>query len=298
MKLKKYANELHYNLMMLPCLIFQVLFSIVPMVGIILAFQVYNPRKGFFGSKWIGLDNFRYMLQLPDIQQIFYNTIFLAVLKIAFRIVFALAFALLLNEARKKYFKGIVQTIVYIPHFISWVLLAAIFNDMFSLSGVVNGLIRALGREPVLFMMSNQWFPAILVGTEVLKEFGYSAIIFLAALTAISPELYEAADIDGCGRTKKLLHITLPGITTTIVLVLTLALGDVMNANFDQVFNMYNPLVYKSADIIDTYVYRIGLQNSQFGLATAVGLLKSAVSFVLIVVSYKLAERFANYRIF
>lgn len=291
-------EEVQYNLMVLPSILFQLLFAVVPMVGIVLAFQNYNPRKGFFGSEWVGLEHFRYMFQLPEIRQVFLNTIVLAVLKIIFRILIALIFALLLNEVRQRAFKGIVQTIVYVPHFISWVLLSVIFLDVFSVDGVVNSIITAMGQDPVVFLTSNKWFPIILIGTEVLKEFGYSAIIFLAALTSINPELYEVAELDGATRFQKLWNVTLPGISNTVILVLVLALGDVLNANFDQVFNMYNPLVYKSVDIIDTYVYRIGLTNVQYGLGTAVGLLKSVVSFLLIVISYKLADKYANYRIF
>lgn len=291
-------EEFHYNLMVLPGFLLQFLFAIVPMVGIVLAFQNYNPKKGFFGSEWVGLEHFKYMFQLPEIWQVFSNTLVLAVAKIVFRILIALIFALLLNEVRSSKFKSLVQPIVYVPHFISWVLLSVIFLDMFSVDGIVNAILTALGKEPIVFLTSNTWFPVILVVTEVLKEFGYSAIIFLAALTGINQELYEVADLDGASRWQKLCNVTLPGISTTIILVLVLALGDIFNANFDQVFNMYNPLVYSSTDIIDTYVYRIGLVNIQYGLGTAVGLLKSVISFVLIVVSYKLADKFANYKIF
>lgn len=297
-RIRNLYEEVQYNLMVLPGIVVQLLFAVVPMIGIVLAFQNYNPRKGFFGSEWVGLEHFRYMLQLPEIRQVFVNTLVLAVLKIVFRILIALIFALLLNEARHRWFKGFVQTIVYIPHFISWVLLSVIFLDVFSVNGVVNSIITAFGHDPIVFLTSNQWFPVILVATEVLKEFGYSAIIFLAALTAINPELYEVADLDGATRFQKLWNVTLPGISTTVILVVVLALGDVLNANFDQVFNMYNPLVYSSVDIIDTYVYRIGLVNVQYGLGTAVGLLKSVVSFLLIIISYKLADKYANYRIF
>lgn len=291
-------EEFHYNLMVLPGFLLQFLFAIVPMAGIVLAFQNYNPRKGFFGSEWVGLSHFEYMFQLPEIWQVFSNTLVLAVAKIIFRILIALIFALFLNEVRSSKFKSIVQPIVYVPHFISWVLLSVIFLDMFSVDGIVNTILTALGKEPIVFLTSNTWFPVILVITEVLKEFGYGAIIFLAALTGINQELYEVADLDGASRWQKLWNVTLPGISTTIILVLVLALGDIFNANFDQVFNMYNPLVYSSTDIIDTYVYRIGLVNIQYGLGTAVGLLKSVISFVLIILSYKLADKYANYKIF
>lgn len=298
MKNKKNYNDLSYNLMIIPGIIIQFLFAIVPLIGIVMAFQTYNPKAGYFGSKWIGFENFIYMFQIPDVKLIFFNTVYLAGLKILFKLIISLIFALMLNEILQKKFKSYVQTIVYIPHFISWVLLAAIFGDIFSYTGIINNLIGLFGGEPIMFLQSNTWFRSILVFTDVWKEFGYGAIIYLAALTSISPELYESAAMDGATRFDNLRHITLPSITTTIILLLVLSIGDIMNANFDQVFNLYNPLVYKTSDIIDTYVYRLGLQNAQYGLATAVGLLKSGVSFILIVTSYKMAEKYANYRIF
>jgi putative aldouronate transport system permease protein len=295
---KRRLTEINYHIMLLPGVILLILFSIQPMVGAVIAFENFIPTKGLFGSKWVGLDNFKYMMLFPDIKQVFYNTIFIAVMKIIGYLIVSLAFALLLNEVRLKFAKRAIQTIVYLPHFMSWVLLSAIFIDLMSLNGVVNQLTGLLGIQPVMFMASNTWFPVITIATDIWKEYGFSAIIFLAALTGIDSGLYESAEIDGASRLKQTLHITLPGITTTVVLLATLSLGGVMDANFDQIFNMYNPLVYQSGDIIDTYVYRVGLQNTQYGLATAIGLLKSVVSFILIIVSYALASKFANYKIF
>ena len=296
MRMKK--NAFHYNIMVLPGIIFLALFSIVPMFYAIMAFQNFKPGRGIWGSEWIGLENFSYLFQLPDSKLIFFNTIFLAVLKIVANLIVPLVFALLLNEVRQRFLRKSIQTIVYLPHFLSWVLLATIFFDVFSLDGIVNKLFGLFGVDPILFYASNKWFPTIIVGTDVWKEFGFNAIVYLAALTGINPVLYEAADIDGASRFRQLWHVTLPGVRTTVVLLGTLALGNVMNANFDQIFNMYNPLVYQSSDIIDTYVYRVGLNDLQYSLATAVGLLKSVVSFILVVVSYIMASRFANYRIF
>jgi putative aldouronate transport system permease protein len=296
MKLRK--NAIHYHIMVLPSLVLLILFSIVPIMGAVIAFQEFKPVRGIWGSPWIGLDNFKYMMLLPDSKQIFFNTVFLSVLKIIANLVVPLFFALLLNELRIKFVKKWIQTIVYLPHFLSWVLLATIFFDVFSLDGIVNRLLGLFGIEPILFFASNSWFPAIIVSTDVWKEFGFAAIIYLAAFAGINPALYEAASIDGANRLQQLLHVTLPGVRTTVILLATLALGNVMNANFDQIFNMYNPLVYQSSDIIDTYVYRTGLLSLQYSLATAVGLLKSVISFLLIIVSYALASRYANYRIF
>jgi putative aldouronate transport system permease protein len=284
--------------MVWPGIVFLILFSLVPMFYSMMAFQDFRPRRGITGSEWVGFENFKYMFMLPDSRTIFFNTIFIAVMKIIANLIVPLVFALLLNEVRVRFMRRWIQTIVYLPHFLSWVLLATIFFDVFSLDGIMNKFIRLFGVDPILFYQSNRWFPAIIIGTDVWKEFGFGAIVYLAALTGINPVLYEAAEIDGASRFRQLIHVTIPGVKTTVILLATLALGNVMNANFDQVFNMYNPLVYQSADIIDTYVYRVGLNDLQYSLATAVGLLKSVVSFVLVTVSYVLASRFANYRIF
>lgn len=288
----------HYHIMLFPGMIILLLFSVYPMFGIIMAFQDFNPVHGFWHSEWIGLENFRYMIEIPDIYIVLRNTIVIAAGKIIANLSISLAFALLLNELRHQYVKRTVQTIVYLPHFISWVLLGGILSQLLSLDGIFNQIVGLFGIEPILFLGSNTLFPMILISSDVWKEFGFSAIIFLAALTAINPSLYESADIDGASRLQKLWFVTLPGIATTVVLITTLSLQNVLNAGFEQVLNLYNPLVYKSGDIIDTYVYRIGLLESQYELATAVGLFKSLISFVLIVLSYKLAAKYANYRIF
>ncbi|MEC0090639.1 ABC transporter permease [Paenibacillus macquariensis] len=296
MKTKGYAK--HYYLMLLPGFIWLTLFSIVPMFGIVIAFQDFNPGLGMFHSEWIGLENFKYMFTLNDSKTIFFNTIFIAVMKIIANMIVPLTFALLLNELRVIVFKRWIQTIVYLPHFLSWVILSGILLDIFSYTGPINGILSMFGISPTLFFARADLFPFIIVGSDVWKEFGFNTIIFLAALTGINPSLYEAAAIDGASRLQRLLNITLPGIITTVILLSVLSLGNVLNAGFDQIFNLYNPLVYSSGDIIDTWVYRTGLLNLQYGLATAMGLLKSVISFTLITISYFLAAKFANYRIF
>lgn len=291
-------TSLHYHLMLFPGILLLLIFSIYPMFGIVIAFQDFSPVKGFWGSDWVGLENFKYMLEIPDSRQVFFNTIYIAVMKIIANLAAALIFALLLNELRAQLLKRSIQTIVYLPHFISWVLIGGIVGQMFSLDGVINQGLKLLGVDSIFFLGSNNWFPFIIVGTDVWKEFGFSAIVFLAALTSINPVLYEAAEIDGATRWQKLKFVTLPGISATIILIATLSLQNVLNAGFEQVFNLYNTLVYESGDIIDTYVYRMGLIESQYELATAVGMLKSIVSLILISISYKLASKYANYRIF
>lgn len=293
----KNKTQLYYHLMLLPGVILLIIFSIVPMVGIVMAFQNYIPAKGILGSPWVGLSHFKYMFQIPDSKQIFMNTIIIAVSKIIVGMFVPILFALLLNEARVKWFKSSVQTIVYLPNFLSWVVLGTVMGMIFSYDGMINDLLVLFNVEPVMFLASNKWFRPILVATDVWKGYGYGTIIYLAALTGINPALYESAAMDGANRLKQILHISIPGILPTIILLATLNLGSVLNAGFDQVFNMYNPIVYQTGDIIDTYVYRMGLVNMQFSFGTAVGLLKSVVSATLIVISYKLADKYAGYRI-
>ncbi|WP_426445804.1 ABC transporter permease [Paenibacillus sp. S-38] len=288
----------HYYLMLLPGMIWLTLFSIVPMFGIVIAFQDYNPGLGILHSEWIGLENFRYMFSLGDSGLVFRNTIVIAVMKIIANLVVPLIFSLMLHELQLAVMKRWVQTIVYLPHFLSWVILAGILLDVFAYKGPVNQILSVFGVEPILFFARADLFPFLIVGSDVWKEFGFNTIIFLAALTSINPSLYEAAAIDGATRWQRLLNVTLPGIVTTIILLAVLSLGNVLNAGFDQIFNLYNPLVYSTGDIIDTWVYRTGLVDLQYGLATATGLLKSVISFILITVSYLLASRFAGYRIF
>ncbi|GIP34661.1 sugar ABC transporter permease [Paenibacillus sp. J2TS4] len=291
-------TQIHYHLMLLPGMIILAVFHYYPMAGAVIAFKKFLPAKGIWGSPWVGLENFLYMFQISDSKIVFFNTIYIASMKIVGNLLFPLLFALLLNEIRIRYVKRWIQTIVYLPHFMSWVILAVILTQLLSLKGIVNQILGWFGVEPILFLGSNAWFPYVLVATDVWKGYGFSAIVYLAALTAINPALYEAAEIDGASRFQKLRHITIPGISTTIILLATLSLENVLSAGFEQILNLYNPLVYASGDVIDTYVYRVGLLNSQYGIASAVGLMKSVISFFLIVLAYQLASRFANYRIF
>ena len=273
-------NQKYYHSMLLPGMILLLLFAFIPMVGIIIAFQKFIPTKGIFGSKFVGLYNFEYMFSMSSSWQMFENTLVIAVSKIIIGL--------------------IVPIIVALPYFISWVVLGAIFSNIFSGNGAVNTVLQALGitDESILFMQSNQWFRSIIVWTDVWKMFGYNTIIYISALAAIDPAQYESAAIDGANRWDMALRISLPSVKSTIVLLATLSLGNVLNAGFEQILTMYNPVVYETADIIDTVVYRMGLLDQQYGVATAMGLVKSVISSVLIVCSYGLAKRFANYEIF
>jgi putative aldouronate transport system permease protein len=297
---KKLRREIPLHLMILPGFIVVLIFNYIPMAGIVIAFQKFIPAKGLFGEqKWIGLDNFRYVVQLPNFYEVVYNTIFIAMMKILFGLLVPIIIAILINEVRSTGLKKGIQTAIYLPHFLSWVVLGGIFIDMLSPSnGIVGNLFKALNMEPIFFLGDNNWFPIVMIATETWKEFGYGTIIYLAAITGIDPNLYEAAQIDGANRWKQILHVTLPGMRVVIVLLMVLSMGNILNAGFDQIFNLYSPPVYESGDIIDTFVYRIGLLDAQYGVATAVGLFKSLVAFIMISSSYYLARRFADYRLF
>ncbi|MGO4544440.1 ABC transporter permease [Paenibacillus sp. 2TAB23] len=296
---RKTIRELPFHLMILPGFLLVFIYSYVPMAGIIMAFERLVPSKGMFRSPWVGWKNFEYMLQLPGTLSVLGNTFFIAGMKMAAGIVVPVLFALLLNEARNRLFKRSIQTIIYFPHFLSWIILSGILIDILSPStGLVNGLLGSLGIPSIYFLGDPDWFPLTLVWTDTWKEFGYGTIVYLAALTSINPALYEAASMDGAGRMRQTLNVTLPALLPMIVLMSVLSLGNVLNAGFEQVFNLYSPQVYKTGDIIDTLVFRIGLENANYGVATAVGLFKSVVSFVMIGVSYMLAYRLTNYRIF
>ncbi|MCR8655909.1 ABC transporter permease [Paenibacillus endoradicis] len=296
----KLIKELPLHLMILPGLVFIVMFSYIPMSGIVIAFQKFIPAKGLFGDqKWVGWDNFEYVMSLPSFTQVMWNTLFIASVKLILGLIIPIIFAILLNELKNQVIKRSIQTAIYLPYFLSWVVLGGILIDILSPSGgIVNGFLGMLGLPKIFFLGDNNWFPFTLIGSDVWKNFGYGTIIYLAAITGIDPGLYEAATIDGANRWHKVWHITLPGMRMVIVLLSVLSLGQLLNAGFDQVFNLYSPLVYESGDILDTFVYRIGLLDAQYGVATAVGFFKSIISLTLISVSYFLAYRFAKYRIF
>ncbi|MFC5467293.1 ABC transporter permease [Cohnella suwonensis] len=284
--------------MLLPVFVWLVMTQITPMFGIVMAFEDFNPGKGFFHSDFVGLENFRYMFDLNDSRVALRNSLLIALGKIIGNLTIPLLFALLLNELKQKFLVKPIQTIVYLPYFLSWVILSGIILQIFSLTGPVNGLLKFMGHEPVLLFQNAGFFRGFIIGSDVWKNFGFNSIIYLAALTGIDHTLYEAAVVDGAGRWRKLWHVTLPGIRTTVALLGILSLGSILDAGFDQVYNLYNPLVYSTGDIIDTYVYRAGLQGLDFSFGTAVGLLKSVVSFILITTGYWLAKKLIGYRVF
>lgn len=293
-------RELPLHLMLLPGVILVLIFCYVPMAGIVIAFQKFIPARGLFGNqKWIGMGNFEFIFSMPNAIPVIRNTVIIAVGKIIGGMVVPIVVSLLLNEVRRPRVKRSIQTIIYFPHFISWVVMAGIMVDLLSPStGIVNMLIKALGLKPIFFLGSNATFQGTMIVTDVWKSFGFGTVIYLATITGIDPTLYEAAAIDGATRMRQTWHVTLPGMRMIIVLLTVINLGNVLNAGFDQIYNLYSPAVYETGDILDTFIYRIGLMDYQFGPATAMGLFKSVISMFLISTSYWVAWKFFDYRIF
>ena len=297
-KKKNWQKDWQLHLMILPGLLFILIVKDMPLGGITIAFKEFLPGKGIWGSPWVGLENFEYMLALPDTKRVMWNTLFIAAAKILINFPVPIIISILLNEVKNHRFKRSVQTIIYLPYFISWVILAGIIQDLFAKEGLINQFLGIFGAEPVFFLGNKYAFLGVLIGTDVWKNFGYNTVVYLAAITGIDETLYEAAKIDGANRFQQIWNVTLPGIAPIVVLMMILNLGNVLNAGFEQIFNLYNPLVYETADIIDTFVYRISLVEANYSLGTAVGLLKSVVSFILIVTSYKIANKYSDYTVF
>lgn len=297
-KISGYEIPLH--LMLIPGIIIIFIFHYVPLGGLIIAFQRFIPAKGLFGSqKWVGLQNFQYIFSMPNTMNVLRNTVTIAVAKIVLGLVIPITVALMLNELQLTKVKRSIQTIIYFPHFLSWIIFGSIIMDLLSpQNGIINKLLNLLGHESIYFLGDNKYFQQTIIWTDVWKNFGYGTVVYMASITSIDPSLYEAAAIDGANRWKQTWHITLPGMRMIIVLMMVLSLGNVLNAGFDQVYNMYSPIVYETGDIIDTMVYRLGLENAKYGPAAAVSIFKSVVSMLFISVSYYVADRFFDYRLF
>jgi putative aldouronate transport system permease protein len=271
--------------MFLPGFAFILLFNYGPIYGVQIAFKDYNISKGIWGSDWVGLKHFISFFTVPDNLRLLKNTVIISVLKLVFSFPAPIVLAIMINEVGNRSFKRVVQTISYLPHFISWVIIAGIVTAVLSPStGVVNIIIKAFGGRPIFFMTNSTWFRPVLVISNIWKEIGWSSVIYLAALSGVDPQLYEAAMIDGSTRLQRIRHITLPSILSVVAIILILSMAQILNAGFDQVFNMYNPSVYGVSDIIDTYVYRVGLGQMQFSFTTAMGLFKSLVGLIMVVI--------------
>ncbi len=299
---KGWKQEIAHNwplyVMILPSFILAVIFCYIPMGGLVMAFQDYKPWLGISGSQFVGMDQFKQIFMFKESYQAIINTLIIAVAKIIFGLIVPIVMALLLNEVKNVGLKKGIQTLVYLPHFLSWITVAGMLRDILGLDGIVNAFLQKLGMDPIFFLGEAGMFRQIVVLSDLWKGFGFGMIVYLAAISNIDQSLYEAAEMDGANRWQQTLHITIPSIMPMIIVMATLSLGNVLNAGFDQIFNLYSPLTYSTGDIIDTYVYRQSLVNGQYSFGTAVGLFKSGVGLLLTAIAYKLAYKFAGYRIF
>ncbi|WP_375295222.1 ABC transporter permease [Paenibacillus sp.] len=286
-------NNLDMYALLLPGLLFLLIFKYVPMYGILIAFQNFNIFDGISGSEWVGGEQFVKLTQSEEFAQVFRNTLLISFYKIAILFPIPIGIALFLNEVSKMWFKRSVQTIIYLPHFLSWVIIAGLFINILSpSSGLVNRAIEAFGGQPISFLLDNDWFRSVVVFTAGWKESGWNAIIFIAAIAGIDQEQYEAAAIDGASRLQQMWYITLPGIMATIVLVFILRIGYLLDAGTEQILTLYNAVVYETGDVIGTYVYRIGLGKMDYSFSTAVGLFNSVIGFLLVVTGNWLSRKF------
>ncbi|WP_240941327.1 ABC transporter permease subunit [Paenibacillus sp. HB172176] len=281
--------------MFVPILAFFVIFKYVPMGGAIIAFKKYNLMDGILHSPWVGFDNFRFLFSTPTTMQIIRNTLMLSLMSIIIGFPFPIILAILLNEVRRMWFKRLVQTLVYLPHFFSWIIVSGIIVTIFSQqNGIVSEWWESVTGHAYPFLYREGSWLSIFVGSGIWKEAGFSAIIYLAALSNIDPMLYEAASIDGASKWKQIRHVTLPGLQMTIVLMLILSMGRVMEVGFDQIYMLQNSTVSDVSEVISTYIYKVGLMGSQFSLTSAIGLFESLVGFLLVLSTNAIARRFGN----
>ncbi|ALS27102.1 sugar ABC transporter ATPase [Paenibacillus sp. 32O-W] len=284
-----------FYLMMVPGLLYYLIYHYVPMAGLMIAFKDYNLSKGIWGSEWVGFKHFETIFGSPDFYKLIRNTLVISVYRIVFNMLPDVLLALMLNEVRKMWFKRIIQTVTYGPYFLSWVIVYGLAVAFLAQdTGIVNYYIRELGGAPVNFLADNGTFRSILISTDIWKNTGFGAIIYLASLATINQELYEAAVVDGAGRWRQLWHITLPGIRDVFILLLILRIGSILDAGFEQVYIFLNARVYEVGDIIDTWVFRRGLEQLEFSVAIATNLFKSVIGFILVIGANKLAKKFGG----
>ena len=291
---RRFRQNIPLLIMFIPVLVFYITFRYIPMGGLVIAFKQFNMRMGIFGSPWVGFRNFELLFMGTNTLNIIRNTFWLSVLRIAFGFPAPIILALLLNEVRKNWFKRSVQTIIYLPHFFSWVIIGGLVISIFSQErGIVNTFVKMFNDgQPYPFLYRNSSWITIFIGSGIWKGAGFGTIIYLAALTSIDPNLYEAAIIDGANKWKQLFHITIPGIKSTIIVLFVLATGSIMEVGFDQVFVLQNNVVNNVADVISTYIYRVGLQGARFDVTTAMGLFDSLVGLILVVITNTIARKF------
>lgn len=284
------ANRWLY-ILLLPGMIYLLVFNYVPIYGILIAFKKFSLVRGILASPWVGFENFDALFGSIHFFRVLRNSLLISSLRLVWGFPVPVILAILLNEVRHRGYKSAVQTIVYVPHFISWVVIIGIVMNFFSPEGAVNWVLRLLGLDAVNFLIEPRYFRGIVVATEIWKEAGWGTIIYLAAISSVDPQLYEAAIVDGASRLRRIWHITLPGILSTVVVLLILRLGLILDNGFEQIFLLYNSLTLDVADVFETFAYRTGLQEGRFAFATAVGLLKSTVGLALILSTNALARR-------
>ncbi|WP_245902281.1 ABC transporter permease [Gracilibacillus dipsosauri] len=282
-----------YSLIIIP-IVYLIIFKYVPMFGNIIAFRRFIPGGNIIGEEWVGFHYFKMFLSDPTFYNVFANTLILALLLLIITFPAPIIFALLLNEVKNRLFKRFVQTASYLPHFFSVVVVAGMVFELVALNGPINGLLSFLGLEKVNFIQMPEWFRTIFVSVDLWQGLGWGAILYLAALTGINEELYEAARIDGANRWKQTIHITIPGILPTIVVLLILNIGNFLQIGFEKVLLLYNPLTYETADIIATYVYRVGLESGSFSYGTAIGLFESIIGLILVFGANYLSRRITD----
>lgn len=294
--LKRARKQIWLLIFVAPAVILTIIFSYLPMFGNIIAFQDFNVTKGFLGSPFVGFANFKKLFEDPRSLKVIINTFILSSVNLIFTFPAPIILALMLNELKSSVFKRTVQTISYLPHFISWVIILGFVKELTAYPyGLLNDIKIALfGGEPVMFLAESEYFLPIIVITNIWKEVGWNTIIFLAALSGIDMQLYEAAAIDGAGRLRQTFHVTLPGIMPTIVILLILSISRLFGTNFDQVYNLINIHIQDEVDVLETYVYREGIQRYKYSFAAAVGLFQGAISLVLIVITNMLSKRFTE----
>ena len=284
-----------YYLMMLPGLVYFALLKYAPMYGVLIAFKDFKIKKGIWGSPWVGLQNFRTFFTSTYCSRLIGNTLIISFTKLVLSSFMSVFFALLLNECTKRRFKRLVQTVSYMPHFLYWVIIYGIVYLFCSESaGYINRIVRMLTGSAIPIMTSNTYFRGLLYFTELWKNTGYASIIYMSVIVGIDPGLYEAATIDGASRWQRIVHITLPAIRSTFIMLTIMNIGKIMNAGFDQIYVFYSPQVYQTGDIIDTYVYRAGLEEMRYGLSTAVGLFKNVIGFTLVFTTNRIAQKWGE----
>lgn len=300
---RQLARDIRLNrylyLLTLPGILFFLLFKYVPMWGVVIAFQNYSPFAGIAGSPWVGLEHFRTFFSTPDFMMLLRNTLAINLMNLVLFFPLPIIIALMLNELRSTIYKRMIQTVLYLPHFLSWVIIVGLTFTLFAKGeGLVNHWLEAAGLARVDFLTNPKIFWLVITLQDVWKNSGWGTIVFLAAIAGIDPQLYEAARMDGAGRLRQMWHISLPSLRNVIVALLILRLGDLMDVGFEQLFLMYNGAVSEVGEVFDTYVYRIGIQRGQFSYSTAIGLFKSIVGITLVLTSNKIAKKLGQGGIF